>query len=236
MGEIADRLAEVQRRIRAAAHRAGRGPDEVRLVAVSKTKPVELLREAIDAGATALGENYVQELVTKREAIGDRVEWHFIGHLQTNKVRQIVPFCSLIHGVDSLKLAAEIDRRAAMAGRTQAVLIEVNLAGEASKFGVGEDDVGPLAEAMSNLPRLRMTGLMTMPPYPEDPEESRPYFVRLRNLREELVRSGTLTAQCAELSMGMTADYEIAIEEGATIVRVGTAIFGSRGSTAAAHG
>lgn len=232
MGEIADRLAEVQRRIREAAQRAGRDPAEVRLVAVSKTKPIELIREAIAAGAKALGENYVQELLSKREAIGDRVEWHFVGHLQTNKVRQIVPFCALVHGVDSLKLAAEIDRRAGMVGRTQAVLVEVNLAGEASKFGVGEEEAGLLAEAIAKLPHLRLDGLMTMPPYAEDPEESRPYFIRLRELREKLARTGALPAECRELSMGMTADYEIAIEEGATIVRVGTAIFGSRDGTA----
>jgi len=235
MGEIADRLREVRGRISEAAHRVGRNPDDIRLVAVSKTKPIGLIREAIDAGVTALGENYVQELVSKREAIGDPVEWHFIGHLQTNKVRQIVPFCSLIHGVDSLKLAGEIDRRAGMIGRRQAVLIEVSLAGEASKFGVGEDEAGDLATAIAELPNLRLAGLMTMPPYPEDPEESRPYFVRLRKLQERLRQGGIPPEQCSELSMGMTADYEIAIEEGATIVRVGTAIFGSRGDTATVH-
>jgi pyridoxal phosphate enzyme (YggS family) len=228
MGEIADRLAEVRRRIADAARRVGRRPNDIRLVAVSKTKPIGLIREAIAAGVTALGENYVQELVGKQEAIGDPVEWHFIGHLQTNKVRQIVPFCSLIHGVDSLKLAAEIDRRAGVIGRKQPVLIEVNLAGEASKFGVSEGEAGELARAIGELPNLRLTGLMTMPPYPEDPEESRPYFVRLRRLQETLREGGIPSEQCRELSMGMTADYEIAIEEGATIVRVGTAIFGSR--------
>jgi hypothetical protein len=228
MGGIADRLADVQRRMARAAGRVGRGPEGIRLVAVSKTKPVELLREAVDAGVTALGENYVQELVSKRETIGESVEWHFIGHLQTNKVRQIVPFCSLIHGVDSLKLAEEIDARAGRLGRRQPVLIEVNLSGEGTKFGVAEGDVRDLTLAIGRLPNVELRGLMAMPPYPDDPEDSRPHFVRLRALQERLQASGIPADHCAELSMGMTADYQIAVEEGATLVRVGTAIFGSR--------
>jgi pyridoxal phosphate enzyme (YggS family) len=228
MGDIAGRLAEVRQRIAQAARRVGRSPESVRLVAVSKTKPVEQLREAVAAGVGALGENYVQELVSKQAAIGDVVEWHFIGHLQTNKVRQIVPFCALIHGVDSLRLAQEIDRRAEQAGRRQPVLIEANLSGEGTKFGVAEEDVPDLAQAVQRLANVELRGLMAMPPFPEDPEDSRPHFVRLRALRERLIASGIPPKSCAELSMGMTADYEIAIEEGATIVRVGTAIFGSR--------
>jgi pyridoxal phosphate enzyme (YggS family) len=235
MGEIADRLAEVQRRMGEAALRAGRSPEDVRLVAVSKTQPVERVREAIAAGATALGENYVQELVRKREQIGDGVEWHFIGHLQTNKVRHLAPFCALIHGVDSLRVAAEVSRRAGAVGRTQPVLIEVNLSGEAAKSGVGQEEALDLAREMVGLPSLELRGLMTMPPYPEDPEESRPYFVSLRALQEQLRRGGIPATACVELSMGMTADYEIAIEEGATLVRVGTAIFGARDNTASQH-
>ncbi|MBM3498730.1 MAG: YggS family pyridoxal phosphate-dependent enzyme [Armatimonadetes bacterium] len=228
MGGIADRLADVQQRIAEAARRVGRDPQEARLVAVSKTHPVELVREAIAAGVGALGENYVQELVNKREAIGDAVEWHFIGHLQTNKARQLVPFCALVHGVDSLRLAEELDGRAARLGRCQPVLIEVNLSGEGTKFGVGEADVIGLAQAISRLPNVELRGLMTMPPFPAEPEDSRPYFIAMRVLREKLREAGIAPKHCAELSMGMTADYEIAVEEGATLVRVGTAIFGSR--------
>ena len=228
MGQIADKLADVRRRIAQAAQRVGRDPADVRLIAVSKTKPVELLLEAIDAGVTALGENYVQELASKRATIGDAVEWHFIGHLQTNKVRQIVPFCSLIHGVDSLRLAEEVDTRAGRLGRRQPVLIEVNLSGAGTKFGVEMGDVADLAREIGRLPTVELRGLMAMPPYPTDPEDSRPYFVGLRALQQQLRASGVPADSCAELSMGMTADYEIAVEEGATLVRVGTAIFGSR--------
>jgi len=228
MGAIATRLAEVQRRIGEAARRVGREPGGIQLVAVSKTKPVDQLREALAAGVTALGENYVQELVGKRAEIGDAVQWHFIGHLQTNKVKYVAPFCSLIHGVDSVKLATEISRRAVQHERRQPVLIEVNLSGESSKFGVGQEEVPHLAKAVLGLPNVELRGLMVMPPYPEDPEDSRPYFVKLRALQERLRAGGVPSENCAELSMGMTADYEIAVEEGATIVRVGTAIFGSR--------
>ena len=228
MGEIGERLEEVRARIAESARRVGRDPQAVRLIAVSKTKPVPLLQEAILAGATAFGENYVQELVGKREAIGGGVEWHFIGHLQTNKVRSIVPFCSLIHGVDSLRLAREIDLRAGQVGRRQAVLIEVNVAGEGTKFGVCPADVPGLAREIGELPHVALRGLMAMPPFSPDPEDSRPHFIALRTLQEKLLAGGTPPEQCGELSMGMTADYGIAIEEGATLVRVGTAIFGSR--------
>lgn len=228
MGEIADRLAVVKRRITEAAERAGRDPGEIRIVAVGKTKPVALLREAIDAGVQALGENYVQELLAKREAIGDCVEWHFVGHLQTNKARFLVPFCSLIHGVDSLRVAEEISRRADRIGRRQPVLIEVNLSGENSKFGVAEENVLALAEAMVELPGVQLCGLMTMPPLSPDPEASRPYFRRLRCIQSKLIESGIPKDNVRELSMGMTSDYQVAIEEGATLVRIGTAIFGAR--------
>jgi pyridoxal phosphate enzyme (YggS family) len=235
MGEIAGRLAEVQRRMGEAARRAGRSPEDVGLVAVSKTQPADRVREAIAAGATALGENYVQELVRKREQIGEGVEWHFIGHLQTNKVKYLAPFCALIHGVDSLRVAAEISKRAGALGRTQPVLIEVNLSGEAAKSGLAREEALDLARGIVGLPSIELRGLMTMPPYPEDPEQSRPYFVSLRALQEQLRRGGIPATACAELSMGMTADYEIAIEEGATLVRVGTAIFGARDNTASQH-
>ncbi|MGQ9732347.1 MAG: YggS family pyridoxal phosphate-dependent enzyme [Candidatus Zipacnadales bacterium] len=231
MINIASRLADVRRRIDEAARRAGRDPAEIQLVAVGKTKPVADLREAIEAGVTALGENYVQELLRKREEIGDVVQWHFIGHLQTNKVKYLVPFCALIHGVDSWRLAEAIDQRARLIGRRQPVLLEVKLSGEDTKFGVQEAEVGVLARQVLELPAVELRGLMVMPPFFDDPEATRPYFVRLRQVRDNLVREGVPYESLRELSMGMTADFEIAIEEGATIIRVGTAIFGPRSST-----
>jgi len=228
MPGIADRLRMVQERIARAAERAGRDPGTVRLVAVSKTKPVAEIREAVAAGAAALGENYVQELVRKRSEIGDEVEWHFIGHLQTNKVKLLAPFCALVHGVDSLKLAGEINRRAGECGRRQPVLIEAKLSQEETKFGVEAAEVTDLARAIGDLPNVELRGLMVMPPFAEDPEASRPYFVQLRQLQQRLLEAGIPPERCGEFSMGMTADYEVAIAEGATIVRVGTAIFGPR--------
>jgi pyridoxal phosphate enzyme (YggS family) len=233
MGGIAERLYDVRSRIAEALSRSGREPDSVRLVAVSKTKPVEALREAIRAGVTDLGENYVQELAAKQSQIGNEVQWHFIGHLQSNKARLLAPFCTLIHGVDSARLAAEISRRAAAHGRVQPVLIEVNLGQEAGKFGVDPSAVLDLAEGVLQLPHVCLRGLMTMPPFPVHPEDSRPYFIRLRELRDELAQRGVPAESLQELSMGMTADYQIAIEEGATLVRIGTAIFGSRDAAVA---
>lgn len=211
-----------------AAQRCRRHPGTVQLVAVSKTKSPAQIRDALAAGATAFGENYVQELLAKRDRIGDAVEWHFVGHLQRNKAKYIVPFCALIHGVDSSRLAVEIERRAADHDRRQPCLIEVKLSGEETKFGVPLERVLKLAWEMLNLPHLELRGLMVMPPYSDDPEASRPYFVRMRELRQALIDEGIPPDNCRELSMGMTQDFEVAIEEGATIVRVGTAIFGPR--------
>ncbi len=211
-----------------AAEACGRAPGDVQLVAVSKTKSPEQIREAIAAGATAFGENYVQELLGKRDRIGDEVEWHFVGHLQRNKAKYIVPFCALIHGVDSRRLAVEIDKRAARHDRRQPCLIEVKLSDEETKFGISDEGVLSLAREMLSLPHLELRGLMVMPPYSEDPETSRPYFVRMRELQQSLIDKGIPPDSCRELSMGMTQDLEVAIEEGATIVRVGTAIFGPR--------
>jgi len=228
MSGIADRLRSVQERIARAAERVGRDPSSIELVAVSKTKTTAEVREAAEAGARAFGENYVQELLRKREDLGDAVEWHYVGHLQTNKAKHLVPFCALIHSVDSVKLATEIDRRAREHGRRQPILVEVKLSEEDTKFGIDAGEVASLAQAVRKLPGVDLRGLMVMPPFAEDPEASRPYFVRLRRLRDALREAGLPAGSCTHLSMGMTGDFEVAIEEGATIVRVGTAIFGPR--------
>jgi PLP dependent protein len=228
MSVITERVRAVRDRIARAAERAGRDPASVQLVAVSKTKSVAEVREAVEAGVRVFGENYVQELLAKREGLGEAAEWHYIGHLQTNKAKYLVPFCALIHSVDSARLATEIDRRAQQFGRRQPVLIEVKLSEEETKSGIDPGGVVELAQAMTGLPGLDLRGLMVMPPFSEDPGASRPYFVRLRELREALRGAGSPSGSCAELSMGMTMDFEVAIEEGATIVRVGTAIFGPR--------
>lgn len=230
--EIADNLRRVQERITAAAERAGRSPDEITLVAVTKTRSLDEIRAVIEAGVLDLGENYVQEMEEKAEALaGLSVRWHAIGHLQTNKVRKIAPFVSLVHSVDSLRVARELEKRAGAAGRQVPFLMQVNVAGEESKFGVAPEDAPPLAEELAKLEHARLVGLMTMPPYCEDPEVNRPYFARLRELRDQLVETGIPTDALRHLSMGMTCDFEVAIEEGATLVRVGTAIFGPRNPT-----
>jgi len=222
---LAENLANVRTSIGAAARRAGRPPDDVTLVAVTKTWPADVVLEAIGAGATDLGENRAQEFKEKVTILGDRVRWHFIGHLQTNKVRSVVGSCELIHSVDRLGLAESIARRAAVADSNQDVLIEVNVAGDPNKHGVEPVRAVALALEIEKLDGVRVGGLMTMPPYPEDPEQSRPYYKELAAL------SVQLTAElpgAGALSMGMSRDFEVAIEEGATIVRVGTAIFGFR--------
>ena len=208
-----------------AALRAGRRPEEVRLVGAIKGVDVDRIAEAVESGLEIVGENYVQEALRKREVLGDRVRWHMIGHLQRNKARHAVGLFEMIHSVDSLKLAQELQKRAAKEGREVGVLLQVNLSGEETKSGVAPEGVQELAEAISEMPNLRLKGLMTMPPYFEDPEGARPYFQALRRLRDELQRQGL---PVEELSMGMSADFEVAIEEGATLVRVGTAIFGQR--------
>ena len=208
-----------------AALRVGRRPEEVRLVGATKGVDVDRIAEAVESGLEIVGENYVQEALRKREVLGDRVRWHMIGHLQRNKARHAVGLFEMIHSVDSLKLAQELQKRAAKEGREVEVLLQVNLSGEETKSGVAPEGVQELAEAISEMPNLRLKGLMTMPPYFEDPDGARPYFQALRRLRDELQRRGL---PVEELSMGMSADFEVAIEEGATLVRVGTAIFGQR--------
>lgn len=223
---IPQRLAAVKRTIDDAAAKAGRPPGSVRLVAVSKHKPAEAIRAAYAAGQRDFGENYAQELAEKAEALRDLPDlvWHFIGQLQRNKVKAIVPHARCVHAVDRAELAIEIDKRAAAAGRPIDVLIEVNLAGEASKGGCAPADLGALLAALAPLAHVRVVGLMTIPPAEDDPEQTRPRFAALRALRD--AHGGA--AALPELSMGMSHDFPIAIAEGATLVRVGTAIFGAR--------
>lgn len=226
MDEIHERLEAVRRRIAAAAERSGRQGSAVTLVAVSKTMPVETVREAIAAGATILGENRVQEARDKIAALGGAAEWHLIGHLQTNKAKLAVGLFDRIHSLDSIRLAQELERHAAEAGRRIRCLIEVNVGGEEQKDGASEDAIRPLLEAANRMPHMVVEGLMAIPPFLSDPEAVRPYFRGLRVLRDTLAREGF---SLPDLSMGMTNDFEVAIEEGATLVRVGTAIFGPRG-------
>jgi pyridoxal phosphate enzyme (YggS family) len=212
-------------RIEEAARRARRDPGGIKLVAVSKTVEPARIKEAIEAGISVLGENYVQEARKKIEEIGRGVTWHFIGHLQSNKAKSAIHLFDMIHSVDNLSLAKELNRRAEQEDRTVRALIEVNLAQEATKFGTDEEKLFDLARGMLQLNHLSLEGLMTMPPYFDDPERGRPYYVKLRELRERMVQEGI---PIKELSMGMSNDFEIAIEEGATYVRIGTAIFGPR--------
>ena len=225
MSQIRENYLRVLERIEKAAVRSGRDPMEIKLVAVSKTVDPARIVEAIDAGVTLLGENYVQEAQRKIEAIDRPVSWHFIGHLQSNKAKYAVRLFDMIHSMDRLQLAEELNRRAAQAGKVMDVLIEVKLSEEPTKFGAEEDAALALAKRILELRHLSLKGLMTMPPYFDLPEKSRPYFVRLRQLRERMIQEGL---RLQELSMGMSNDFEIAIEEGATYVRVGTAIFGPR--------
>jgi hypothetical protein len=225
MPGIRDNLLKVMERIEGAARRTGRDPAEIRLVAVSKTVDSARIREAVEAGVKILGENYVQEAKKKIEEIGHPVAWHFIGHLQSNKAKHAVHLFDMVHSVDSLSLAEELNRRAGQVNRNIKVMVEVNISGEATKFGTDEGRVVELVKGMTGLKHLSLEGLMTMPPYFDSAELSRPYFVELRRLREKLLGEGI---PVRELSMGMSTDFEVAIEEGATYVRVGTAIFGPR--------
>jgi pyridoxal phosphate enzyme (YggS family) len=224
---IRERVERVMDRIGRAAARSGRKASDIRLVAVGKTQPVERIGEAFEAGLTVFGENYVQEAEEKIYAYPG-AEWHLVGKLQKNKVKKAVSLFSWIQTVDSPGLLAEISRRAGEAGKVLPVLVEVNLAGEDSKAGVSARELPELIEAAAELPGIRLKGLMAIPPWTEDPEETRPYFVRLRETLEGCVSRGGKAAEMTELSMGMSNDFEEAIEEGATMVRVGTAIFGSR--------
>lgn len=227
MSTIKENLLRVRERIEKAAQKSGRDPGEIHLVAVSKTVEVSRIQEAIEAGVTILGENYVQEAQKKIEEIGHPVAWHFIGHLQSNKAKYAVRLFDMVHSLDGIPLAEELNRRAEKESRTMNVMIEVNLSGETTKYGAEEERAFDLAKRVLSLKNLSLVGLMTMPPYFDDPELSRPYYIQLRELRERMVRDGI---PMKELSMGMSNDFTVAIEEGATYVRVGTAIFGERKS------
>ena len=228
MSQIAQNLAAVRRRVEAAARRAGRDPAAVRLVAVSKTVDLDRLRQAVAAGQLIFGENYLQEAQPKVAALGPGVSWHFVGHLQTKKARGVVELFDLIHSVDRLKLARALEEAAARQGKIQEVLVQVDLAAEETKSGAAPDSMADLLREISTLAHLRVVGLMTMPPWFSDPEAVRPYFKALRELRDRLRQQQVIDSSLAELSMGMSGDYEVAVEEGATLVRVGTAIFGVR--------
>jgi pyridoxal phosphate enzyme (YggS family) len=222
--EIGKRLAEVQARIRAASARSGRPPTAVRLVAVSKTVGVGPIRDALLAGVEILGENRVQEAREKIPLL-PHASWHLVGHLQTNKAKLAVALFDLIHSLDSVRLAEELDRQGQQSGKRVRCLVEVNVGDEPQKSGIAAGEVGGLLQAARALPAVHIEGLMAVPPFLPDPEASRPYFRRLRELRDRLVEEGH---RLPELSMGMSQDFEQAIEEGATMVRVGTAIFGQR--------
>jgi len=222
-------IEAIHQRIAQACLRAGRDPAEVTLVAVTKTFPAEAVAIAVKCGISDIGENYVQELLEKRDQLRDHnIRWHFIGHLQSNKVKYLVEWIHLIHAVDRKELVQEIDRRAGKAGRIIEVMVEVNTTGEQSKFGVSPDKTVPFIQTLAEFRNVNVAGLMTIGPFLPDPEGSRPMFRRLRELREEARQLNQPNVSMHYLSMGMTGDFEVAIEEGATHVRLGTAIFGRR--------
>jgi pyridoxal phosphate enzyme (YggS family) len=232
---ISDRLAGIRGRIASAARSAGRDPSSVRLIAVSKTFPIDAVREAFAAGQRDFGENRVQEALQKMAALQENsvstdllIRWHLLGHLQTNKARKAAPAFAVIQSVDSVELLEKLDRAAGESGHSPELLIQVDLAGEATKFGAPPAEVPRLLDAAAACRAARIAGLMTLPPVSETPEGARPYFRRLRELRDEWLASGVPAPMLHELSMGMSGDFEVAIQEGATMVRVGTAIFGSR--------
>ena len=226
MNQIRQNLEEIKRRLDEAARRAGRNSADVQLVAVTKTVDLERLKFAVAAGQTLFGENYVQEAKTKIASLGSGLTWHLIGHLQSNKAKAAVELFDLIHSVDRASLAQALEQAAARRDKIQNILMQVNLAGEASKSGTAPEHAEDLLREINKMPHLKVQGLMTMPPWFDDPERVRPYFRALRELRDRL-RDLTL-GDLPELSMGMTGDFEAAVSEGATLVRIGTAIFGSR--------
>jgi pyridoxal phosphate enzyme (YggS family) len=229
MRDIKDRLIQVKDRIKEAAEACGRNPEHISLVAVSKTKSADQVLEAIEAGVTILGENYVQEARDKIATLSESpVSWHFIGHLQSNKAKYAVKLFDLIHSVDSLKLARELNKQAQKNEKIQQILVQVNISQEETKSGISVDETMDLVKEISRLENVSIRGLMTMPPYFNQPEKVKPYFAALRDLRDQIQQTSNLNVPMDELSMGMTGDFEVAIEQGATMVRVGTAIFGER--------
>ncbi len=225
---IAENLKKIEERIEAACRRCGRARESVRLIAVSKTKPAEAVAEAYAAGQRLFGENHAQEIVAKKPLLPEDIRWHFIGNLQKNKVKYVVGNAVMIHSVSSIPLAAEIERIAAKKGLTVSVMAEVNIADEATKHGIGREEAVELVKAMGEMPHLHVEGLMCIAPPVEDPEENRPYFIAMRKLLEDINAMSLPGVQLHELSMGMSGDYAVAVEEGATFVRVGTALFGAR--------
>ncbi len=226
---IAENIQTVRTRIRRAAEAAGRDPAEVELVAVTKTHPASVVRQAWEAGIGVAGENYIQEAREKITALSDcTLRWHFIGHLQSNKARHAVDGFELIHSVDSLKLGREISKQAARIGKMQPILVQVNISREATKSGTTLEAAVELVAALGRLENIQVRGLMTMPPFFDQPERARPYFAALRQLRDRIREASPAGVVMAHLSMGMTGDFEAAIAEGATLVRIGTAIFGKR--------
>lgn len=226
--DIKENLNIVRKNIEAACAACGRETGEVKLIAVSKTKPLSMLEEAYTDGCRDFGENKVQELVDKYEAMPKDIRWHMIGHLQRNKVKYMVDKVFLIHSVDSLRLAQEIEKEAAKKGVSVNILVEVNVAEEESKFGTTASETVSLVEEIAKLPHIRIKGLMTIAPYVEDSEENRRYFAKLKQIYVDIIHKNIDNVFMEELSMGMTGDYEVAITEGATYIRVGTGIFGER--------
>ncbi|MEE1304555.1 MAG: YggS family pyridoxal phosphate-dependent enzyme [Agathobacter sp.] len=225
---LKDNLVEVEKRILEACHKAGRSRDEVTLIAVSKTKPVEMLQEIYDANIRDFGENKVQEMCDKMEVLPHDIKWHMIGHLQTNKVKYIVGRTELIHSVDSIRLAREIQKQAVKKDVIVPILVEVNIAQEESKFGISKEETISLVKEIALLDHVAIKGLMTIAPFVEDPEDNRGYFKAIKELSVDINNQNIDNVTMDILSMGMTGDYTVAIEEGATMVRVGTGIFGER--------
>ena len=225
---VKENLQEVEKKIEAACRRAGRARSEVTLIAVSKTKPVSMLQEAYSAGIREFGENKVQEMMDKYDVLPDDIHWHMIGHLQRNKVKYLMGKAALIHSVDSLRLAEEISAQSVRHQVVTDILIEVNIAGEETKFGTDREEAISLVEEASRLPGIHICGLMTIAPFVENPEDNRTYFRQIRELSVDIAAKKIDNVDMRILSMGMTGDYEVAIEEGATMVRVGTGIFGAR--------
>ena len=228
MNTIRDHLNEVRENIQKACEKAGRSPQEVTLIAVSKTKPLFMLEEAYEAGARDFGENKVQEILEKHPKMPEDARFHMIGHLQRNKVKQVLPHAVLIHSVDSYRLAEQISQEAGKLGITAKILLEVNVAKEESKFGMMPEDVEEMAGQIAALPHLQIEGLMTIAPFVDDPEKNRPVFRKLYQLSVDIKKKNIDNVNMGVLSMGMTGDYQVAVEEGSTIIRVGTGIFGAR--------
>ncbi len=228
MSLISDNLCDIRKKIEIAANKSGRSFEDILLLGVTKTVDVDRIKTLMDCGVKTLGENRVQELISKYEIIGDGAKWHLIGNLQTNKVKYIIDKVELIHSVDSIKLAEEIDKQAKKADRKVDVLVEVNIAGEISKHGVRPDEVFKFVENISKFDNIRTKGLMTVAPFVENSEENRKYFRQMRKIFVDIKSQNVDNIYMTYLSMGMTNDYEIAIEEGANIVRIGTGIFGER--------